>query len=622
MRARRGQRGLWDEIIVDSFAGGGGASLGIEQALGRPVDIAINHDADAIAMHEENHPSTRHYHEDVWKVDPLEATAGRPVGILWASPDCTHHSRAKGGKPLKKHIRGLAWMVIRWARVVRPRVILLENVQELEDWGPLVNDRPCPRRKGVTFKRWVGSLRAAGYQVEWRVLRACDYGAPTTRKRLFLIARCDGAPILWPERTHGEGLASPWRTAAECIQWEIPCPSIFERAKPLAEKTQARIAEGIRRFVLHHADPFLFPVTHQGDLRAHSIREPMRTITAAHRGEFALASPSLIQRSWGERKGQTPRALDIQKPLGTIVAGGIKHALVAAWLAKHFGGVYGNHLEQPVGTVTSRDHHSVVASTLEKMNERDGSGTAGGIEGPDRGSIGRDGLALEEREVSETARLPSSSRVCARQRIPGSDDPDEWPPALGACPSLDLGGPSRSDSGGYRRQPSGHGPDEQLSRESGTGYSLRKPSPRLSERSQAPTEDMEGFPREGDPRGASTRDRAQAVGRFLLSHLGGDRDSLRASAPHLRIVDDIFWLRIEGEDWAISDIGMRMLQPRELYRAQGFPDSYVIEQAGGRRLTKTAQIRMVGNSVPPPCVEAIVRANVRASAQVASRRTA
>ena len=246
-----------NEIIVDNFAGGGGASLGIEQALGRSPDIAVNHDPEAVAMHAANHPTTQHLCGDVWEYDPVAVCGGRPVGLLWASPDCKHFSKAKGGKPVQKKIRGLAWVVVRWAKTVRPRVIFLENVEEFQTWGPLTEaGMPDPAKKGLTFQRWMRELRACGYVVEMKQLRACAYGAPTTRKRLFVIARCDGQPIVWPEPTHGAGRI-PYRTAAECIDWSIPIPSIFERARPLAENTMRRIARGIRRFVLEAERPFL-----------------------------------------------------------------------------------------------------------------------------------------------------------------------------------------------------------------------------------------------------------------------------------------------------------------------------------------------------------------------------
>lgn len=359
---------IGEELVVDNFAGGGGASTGIEAAIGRSVDIAINHDAEAIAMHTANHPGTEHYCEDVFSIDPLKVTQGHPVGLAWFSPDCKHFSKAKGGKPVSKNVRGLAWVVIRWAESVRPRLIMLENVEEFQTWCPLLEDgRPDPSRKGETFREWVGKLRALGYIVEWRELKAADYGTPTSRKRLFVIARCDGQPIVWPEPTHGKG-RRPYRTAAECIDWSIPCPSIFERSKPLAEATLRRIARGVRRYVIEAAEPFIVPITHTGGDRVHGTSEPLRTITTAHRGEFALAVPTLIQTSYGERKGQAPRVPGLEKPVGTIMAQGQKHALVAAFLARHYGGHEndGSDLRIPMHTVTAQDHHSLVHAFLIK----------------------------------------------------------------------------------------------------------------------------------------------------------------------------------------------------------------------------------------------------------------
>ncbi|MEO1575546.1 MAG: DNA cytosine methyltransferase, partial [Pseudomonadota bacterium] len=312
---------LAGELVVDNFAGGGGASIGIERGIGRPVDIAVNHDELAIAMHEANHPHTTHYRESVWDVDPRVVCNG-PVGLAWFSPDCTHFSRARGAVPAKKEIRGLAWVVLRWAALVRPRVIMLENVPEFATWGPLTrkrgranHPRPCKFRQGLTFDRWRAQLEALGYQTDVRELVACDYGAPTIRKRLFMVARCDGLPIAWPEPTHGPGLL-PYRTAAECIDWSVPCPSIFERKRPLAEATLRRIAAGLKRYVLESALPFIVPITHtKGGNMAHSIDEPLRTITTARGGEFVLVAPGLVQTGYGERKGQAPRALNLQAPL-------------------------------------------------------------------------------------------------------------------------------------------------------------------------------------------------------------------------------------------------------------------------------------------------------------------
>jgi DNA (cytosine-5)-methyltransferase 1 len=497
---------LHDELIVDNFAGGGGASLGIEWALGRSPDIAVNHDPAAIAMHQANHPNTRHLCGDVWDVDPKAVCGGQRIALAWFSPDCKHFSKAKGSKPVDKKVRGLAWVVVRWARAVRPRVIILENVEEFADWGPLLDDdRPDPARRGLTFRRWLGQLQAAGYVTEVRELRASDFGAPTSRKRLFVIARSDGQPIVWPEPTHGAGRSFPHRVAAECIQWHVPVRSIFGRKKGLAEATMRRIGRGVWRYVIGAGEPFIAPVTHHGDDRVHSLLEPVRTVTGAHRGELALVSPTLIQSGYGERPGQTPRAPGLGVPLGTVVAGGVKHALVSAFLAKNYGGHEGpgTPLTRPVDTVTCRDHHTLVATHMLKLH-----GTC------------VDGQTLE---------LP--------------------------FPTVRAQGTHLAEVRSFLVKYYGTGVGASLSLPLGT---------------------------------VTTRDRFGLVS-------------------------------VAGQDYAIADIGMRMLEPRELFRAQSFPDSYVIDPVvKGKPLTKTAQVRMCGNSVCPAIAQALVAANVARSATVAA----
>lgn len=453
-----------DELIVDNFAGGGGASLGIKLALGREPDIAINHDPEAIAMHTANHPHTRHYCESVWDIDPVAVCEGRPVGLAWFSPDCKHFSKAKGGKPVEKKIRGLAWVAVKWAKAKRPRVIILENVEEFQDWGPVLPDgKPCPMRKGHTFRRFVGELERLGYRVEWRELRACDYGAPTIRRRLFLVARCDGLPIVWPEPTHGPGLL-PYRTAAECIDWSIPCPSIFERKRPLAEATLRRIARGVWKFVIEAERPYVV-----GD-----------------------TASTLIQTGYGERKGQAPRVPGLDKPLGTLV-GTSKHALVTAFLAKHYTGVVGSRLDEPMGTVTATDHHSLVTSHLVKLK--------------------------------------------------------------GTCAH---------------------------------GQSVLEPMPTV----------QAGGNHIGEVRAFLVKYYGTAVGADLFEPMH------TVTAKHR-----IGLVMVHGEPYQIVDIGMRMLQPRELFLAQGFTDSYIIDfEHNGRPLPKSSQVRMCGNSVSPIHGAAIVRA--------------
>ena len=405
-----------DELIVDNFAGGGGASLGIEWALGRSPNVAVNHDAEAIAMHAANHPLTRHYTEDIWKVDPREVCRTRPA-LAWFSPDCKHFSKAKGGKPVDKKIRGLAWIVLVWAKTVKPRVILLENVEEFEDWGPLgPDDRPDPLRIGLTFRIWKGKLEGLGYKVEHREIVAAVYGAATTRKRLYLIARCDGLPIVWPAESDALALTDR-RLAADCIDWSLPTYSIFltkEQARPykiirpLADNTMRRIARGLQKFVIDNPRPFIVGLAHGefargAGTRSHGLDQPIRTISASgndhalvapyiarigqtgsrssqvrgarepistitSKAEHLLCAPTLITQGYGERPGQEPRAPGLHKPLGTVVGSG-HHALVAAFLAKHNAGheATGQLFSNPMHTVVGRDQKALVTSSIVKL---------------------------------------------------------------------------------------------------------------------------------------------------------------------------------------------------------------------------------------------------------------
>jgi DNA (cytosine-5)-methyltransferase 1 len=337
------QLDLFREIIVDNFAGGGGASTGIEMATGLSVDIAINHDPAAIAMHRANHPDTEHYCESVWDVDPVAAVKGRKVGLAWFSPDCTHHSKAKGGKPVKQEIRGLAWIAVRWAIAVKPRVIMLENVEEFKDWCPL-DDRGKPRKdlKGITFNSFVKALKSLGYEVQFRELQACDYGAPTIRKRFFLIARSDGRPIVWPRPTHGDpdslevqaGKLKPWRPSSEIIDWSIGVPSIFNRKKPLVQNTLKRIERGLERFVINNKNPFIVP--------------------DEHKAAFLISY-------YTEQSEKEVRGLSLNTPLHTITAGGNRFGLVTAFLTKYYGQGIGQELNEPLHTITTKDRFGLVA---------------------------------------------------------------------------------------------------------------------------------------------------------------------------------------------------------------------------------------------------------------------
>lgn len=499
------------ELVVDNFAGGGGASEGIEQALGRSVDLAINHDATAIAVHTANHPGSEHSVADVWDVDPEQATNGMPVGLAWFSPDCRHHSKAKGGRPVSKSVRGLAWVAARWAAKVKPRVIVLENVEEFLDWGPLIKDadgktRPCPARKGQTFRGFVRSLRRHGYQVDWQILRACDYGAPTIRKRLFLIARRDGLPIVWPKPTHADpkapavqrGKLKAWRTAAECIDWSLPCPSIFERKKPLATATLNRIAKGVMRYVIEHQQPFIVKLNHTPayytPFRGQSLLEPLQTITTAP--GYALVTPFITECA----NASSQRNMAADEPLRTQCAQvkGGHFAVVSAFLAKHYTGVVGADLRDPLPTVTTTDHNALVSAFMINM----------------KGS----------QRSAKDAREPLTT-ICASTT-------HAYLTAAFLAPYY------------------GSGSGE-------TGRDLRQPAPTVT-----------------------TKDRLQLV-----------------------------TVMIDGEQYAIVDIGMRMLQPHELAMAQGFPEHYQFAEIDGKPLAKHKQVRLIGNSVCPPLARAIVEAN-------------
>lgn len=495
-------------LVIDNFAGGGGASTGIELGLGRPVDIAVNHDPEAVAMHDINHPHTRHFCESVWEVDPRVMVDGRPVDLCWFSPDCKHFSKAKGGAPVKKEIRGLAWVAIRYAATVKPKVIMLENVEEFVTWGPLAGDgRPCPKNKGRTFTSFTNALRRLGYVVDWRELRACDYGAPTIRKRLFLIARCDGQPIVWPEPTHGDPASEavkskrlkPWRTAAEIIDWSLPCPSIFTRKKPLAENTLRRIARGIQRYVIDSADPFIVGVGGRaGQSRPRNAKEPMATITA--KADAALVVPQLAPFITEHANGSTQRNMPAGAPLRTICAQvkGGHFALVAAFLAKHYGGNYtgpGSSLESPLPTATTVDHNALVTSHMVKLRNN---------------CIGQD------------AREPVHTLT----------------------------------TGGHMGE----------------------------------------------------------VRAFLLKYYDtGVGQPLTDPLHTITTKHRLGLVMVKGEPYQIVDIGMRMLEPHELFAAQGFPADYIHDRtAGGKKLSKAAQVRMCGNSVCPPVAAALVRANLSA----------
>lgn len=550
-------------LFVDNFAGGGGASTGIELAIGRNVDIAINHDPDAIAMHRANHPNTKHYCEDVWEVDPVEACDGRPVTLAWFSPDCKHFSRAKGGKPADKNIRGLAWVAVKWAYLVRPSVIMLENVPEIQTWGPLGKDnRPIKERAGETFDGFIKALstgistdhpafpemcealsiswesemamalvKGLGYDIQFRTLRSCDYGAPTTRQRFYMIARCDGRKIVWPKPTHGQknsadvksGKKKPYHTAAECIDWSIPAQSIFERDRPLAENTLRRIARGIRRFVIDNPEPFIVTVNHGGDnFRGQSINEPLQTVTAKHGYGIVtptimcnnennvgarvdsplptvttgnrnfLVAPTLIQYH-SETSKEEVRGQEVDQPIMTIDTAP-RYALSCAHIMKNYGGGYtgaGSKADAPLDTVTATDHNSLVTAHIMTMRNH------------------MDGQPVDEPLGTITA---------------------------------------------------------------GTTHHLE-------------------------------------VQAFLLKYYGnGTANSVSEPLDTVTARDRFALVTIHGEEYIITDIRMRMLQPRELFNAQGFPEDYIIDHdADGKVYPKVKQVARCGNAVTPPV---LVRANL------------
>ncbi len=570
------QTNLLDEIIVDNFAGGGGASTGIELATGRPVTIAINHDPDAILMHKTNHPFTEHYQASVWDIDPKEVCRGRPVGLAWFSPDCKHFSKAKGGKPKDKNIRGLAWIALRWAGRVRPRVIILENVEEFQDWGPLNrNHYPIKSKQGETFNRFIQQFKDLGYDVEYKELKACDYGAPTIRKRFFLIARCDGKPIVWPQPTHGPldspavkaGKLKPYRSAAECINFDLPCPSIFEREKELAKNTQRRIARGLDKFVIKEQKPYLVHIGNgerKGQLpRIYDIDKPLNTIVSSckqylsypyltkfqqhSKGQsvnspldtvmagatrFALMAPSLIQYHSETAAGEV-RGQKVSEPILTV-DGSNRYGLMTPYLSKFFGGVTGAEVGKPLPTVTAIDHNALTAPFLTQYYG--GADHANTVNKP-----------LQTITVQPRHFLCKNFLTVLRNNM-DSQSIEEPLKTITAHAS--------------------HFAD--------TKVYIKKYSPGCN---------LKYWPK---------------IRAMLNEYTEWD------------IADDeVLIFNIDGIEHFISDIGLRMLQPDELYKAQGFPDDYKIAvDYEGNTYPKSKQVARCGNAVPPPFATALIRANL------------
>ncbi len=578
------------ELVVDNFAGGGGASTGIELATGYSVDIAINHDPEAIKMHKVNHPNTKHYCENVWEVDPVKACKGHPVGLAWFSPDCKHFSKAKGGKPVEKNIRGLAWVVLKWAALVRPRVIMLENVEEFQTWGPCIpirdkdtgrvivsmvgrHDRekneprtrvadpgevvpvdrqifqPDPKRSGQTYKKWRKQLEALGYEIDTKELVAADYGAPTMRKRFFMIARCDGKPIVWPEPTHGPadseevkaGLLKPYVGAYTQLDFSLPCPSIFDTAeeikrkygiravRPLAQKTMDRIARGLKKFVLDNPEPFIIQCNHGGERRQNDIKEPLPTITGKH--GYGIVEPKIVPYM-GTNTTNHPGG-NCKNPIHTITTGN-QQCLISPTLIQYHSEtskdeVRGQSIEDPIMTVDGSNRYGLVTSFLHKYYDGGYTGAGDTVENP-----------------LPTVTSWDHNSLCAVNLIQMNNHCD--------------------------------------------GRDVKEPIPTITA---------------GDGHFGEVR-------AFLIKYYGqGTGQDVKEPLDTVTSRDRFGLVTINGTDYKIVDIGLRMLEPKELYGCQGFPDDYIIDRDyTGKKYPRSEQVRRCGNAVCPPIPVALVKANL------------
>ena len=576
------------ELVVDNFAGGGGASTGIEIATGMSVDIAINHDPEAIKMHKANHPSTKHYCESVWDVNPIEVCKGHPVGLAWFSPDCKHFSKAKGGKPKDKNIRGLAWVVLRWAGLVRPRVIMLENVEEFKTWGPLNRKhRPIKKKQGQTFKQFVKQLRELGYDVEFKELIAADYGAPTMRKRFFMVARCDGQPIVWPEPTHAPaeseavkaGLLQPYVGAYTQINFSLPCPSIFDTAeeikekygiravRPLAPKTMERIARGLKKFVLDNAEPFIVQVNHSGAKSDYckAMNEPLSTVTSKH--GFGIVEPYMVQI--GQTGFTADRSKDIREPLTTIVSKN-EHCLIEPKLAPFMGTNTTNHpggkADEPLHTITTGNQQCLISPTLIQYHSETSDKEVRGqtIEDPIMTVDGSNRYGL----------VTSFIQKYYGGNYKGNGDTIEKP--LPTVTQIDH----NSLCAVNLIQMNNHC----------DGRDVAKPIPTITA---------------GDGHFGEVR-------AFLIKYYGqGTGQDIEKPLDTVTAQDRFGLVTVDGVDYQIVDIGLRMLEPKELYGCQGFPDDYIIDRDYmGKTYPRSEQVRRCGNAVCPPIPAALVKANL------------
>ncbi|MBS7050946.1 MAG: DNA cytosine methyltransferase [Ruminococcus sp.] len=574
------------ELIVDNFAGGGGASTGIELATGYSVDIAINHDPEAIKMHKANHPNTKHYCENVWTVDPVKACKGHPVALAWFSPDCKHFSKAKGGKPKDKNIRGLAWVACRWAGLVRPRVIMLENVEEFKTWGPL-NRRhhPIKSKQGKTFERFVQQLTDLGYKVEFRELVAADYGAPTMRKRFFMIARCDGKPIVWPEPTHAPadseevkaGLKKPYVGAYTQLDFSLPCPSIFDTSeeikekygiravRPLAQKTMDRIARGLKKFVLDNPEPFIIQCNHGGERRPNDIREPMPTITGKH--GYGIVEPYMVQI--GQTGFAKDRSKDVREPLTTIVSKN-EHCLIEPTLAPYMGTNTTNHpggnCKDPIHTITTGNQQCLISPTLIQYHSET---SKDGV----RGQTIKDPIMTVD-SSNRYGLVASFLHKYYDGGYKGAGETVENPlPTVTAWDHNSVVTANLIQMNNHC-----------------DGKDIRQPLPTITA---------------GDGHFGEVR-------AFLIKYYGqGTGQDIEQPLDTVTARDRFGLVTIEGVDYQIVDIGLRMLEPRELYGCQGFPDDYIIDHDyTGKTYPRSEQVRRCGNAVCPPIPAALVRSNL------------
>lgn len=574
------------ELIVDNFAGGGGASTGIELATGYSVDIAINHDPEAIKMHKANHPNTKHYCENVWSVDPVKACNGHPVGLAWFSPDCKHFSKAKGGKPKDKNIRGLAWVACRWAGLVRPRVIMLENVEEFKTWGPLGRrHHPIKAKQGETFQKFVQQLTDLGYEVQFRELIAADYGAPTMRKRFFMIARCDGKPIVWPEPTHAPadseevkaGLKKPYVGAYTQLDFSLPCPSIFDTSeeikekygiravRPLAQKTMDRIARGFIKFVLNNPKPFIIQCNHGGERRPNDIREPMPTITGKH--GYGIVEPYMVQI--GQTGFAKDRSKDVREPLTTIVSKN-EHCLIEPTLAPYMGTNTTNHpggnCKDPIHTITTGNQQCLISPTLIQYHSET---SKDGV----RGQTIKDPIMTVD-SSNRYGLVASFLHKYYDGGYKGAGETVENPlPTVTAWDHNSVVTANLIQMNNHC-----------------DGKDIRQPLPTITA---------------GDGHFGEVR-------AFLIKYYGqGTGQDIKDPLDTVTAQDRFGLVTINGTDYQIVDIGLRMLEPRELYGCQGFPDDYIIDHDyTGKTYPRSEQVRRCGNAVCPPIPAALVRANL------------